>query len=231
MPQMQEQYQWPLSFVHRGDLQRIFLDRLNELGVDMRLGERVLEVDENFAARVKVTSGQWYEGDVVIAADGVKSRMRALMAAKSGITDRSTPTGDAAYRLQIPRPRLSQEPEVLAILDDTQAWRVIGPGGHIMMYPISPRYNEKTGKTENQLLNVGILHPKYMSTPDEESWTSTAPKTDMLTFCQGWAPTIQKMLALVPGDEVLDWTLNTHAPLQTWIVGSVALIGDACHPM
>ena len=197
----------------------------------MKLGERVLRVDENFAPRVQVSSGKWYEGDAVIAADGIKSRMRALMAAKTGITDRSVPTGDAAYRLLIPRDKLIQDPAALAILDDDQLWRLIGPGGHIIMYPISPRYNEQTGKTENQLLNMGILHPKFSSTPDEESWTSTAPKTDMLSFCKGWAPIIQKILAFVPGDDILDWTLNTHLPLQTWIAGSVALIGDACHPM
>lgn len=38
------------------------------------------------------------------------------------------------------------------------------------------------------------------------------------------------MLNLVPGGEVCEWRLRVHSPLPTWIHGSVALLGDACHP-
>jgi salicylate hydroxylase len=38
------------------------------------------------------------------------------------------------------------------------------------------------------------------------------------------------MLNLVPEGEVCEWKLRVHAPLPTWICGSVALLGDACHP-
>ena len=232
MPQILDRYGWPLSFIHRGDLQRILLGRVEELGIEMRLGQRVVEVGENFAPSIQLASGEWLLGDVIIAADGIKSRIRALMASKTGITDRSTPTGDAAFRLLIPRENLLPHPEALQLLDGNQMSRIIGPGGHIIIYPIRPLLSPTTGKHENQILNVAILHPKTDATPDTESWTSTTPKSSMFSFCAGWAPIVQTLLSLVPGDEILDWTLNSHSPLPTWLAGSsIALIGDACHPM
>lgn len=231
MPELVERYQWPMSFIYRGDLQRIFLERVAKLGVEIRLGQKVVQVDDHFAPRVQVASGEWISGDVVIAADGIKSRMRSLMVAKTGLVDRTIPTGDAAYRLLIPRERVLQDLEALKVLDGEQIWRVIGPGGHIIMYPISPKYNEETGKRENQLLNMGILHPQTSLTPDEESWTTRGSKSEMIRFCRGWAPIVQTLISFVPDGEVLDWTLNIHLPLATWTAGSITLIGDACHPM
>jgi len=35
----------------------------------------------------------------------------------------------------------------------------------------------------------------------------------------------------VPEGEVMEWTLNSHHPLPTWIENKVVLVGDACHPM
>jgi salicylate hydroxylase len=34
----------------------------------------------------------------------------------------------------------------------------------------------------------------------------------------------------VPDGEVCEWKLRVHSPLPTWVHGSVALLGDACHP-
>lgn len=38
------------------------------------------------------------------------------------------------------------------------------------------------------------------------------------------------MLNLVPEGEVCEWKLRVHAPLPTWTCGTIALLGDACHP-
>lgn len=99
------------------------------------------------------------------------------------------------------------------------------------MYPISPTVNEEGGTCVNQLLNVVFLHPKLSNTPEDESLTSTGSKADMIEYCEGWTPMVQTLLSLVLGGEVVEWTLDTHQPLSTWTISSVALIGDACHPM
>jgi salicylate hydroxylase len=38
------------------------------------------------------------------------------------------------------------------------------------------------------------------------------------------------MLDLVPEGEVVEWKLRVHDPLETWVHGTTALVGDACHP-
>ena len=228
---MFDKYQLPNSRIFRADLQRVLLERANELGVELLLDHEVRAIDETYKPRVQIGSGDWISGDVVIAADGIKSRVRARMVAESGLVDRSIPTGDAAYRLIIPRERIIQDAEALKILDGDTGIRIIGPNGHIVMYPISPEVNEEAGTRVNQLLNMVILHPKLSDTPEDESWTSTGSKAAMIDFCKGWAPLVQTLLSFVPDGEVVEWTLNTHPPLSTWVMGSMALIGDACHPM
>ena len=52
----------------------------------------------------------------------------------------------------------------------------------------------------------------------------------MLSVFADYCPLIQRLLVLVPSDEVCEWKLRVHAPLPTWVHGSVALLGDACHP-
>ena len=129
-------YGAPLSVIHRGDLQRILLEGAKAEDVDIRTNSKVVEVDTKFEARVKLKSGEWIEGDVVIGADGIKSDIRRQMAEGHGIQDQSQPTGDAAYRILIPREKLEHDKEALELLESNAGMRWMGPGGHIMAYPI-----------------------------------------------------------------------------------------------
>ncbi len=52
----------------------------------------------------------------------------------------------------------------------------------------------------------------------------------MLSVFSDFCPKVQRMLNLVPEGEVCEWKLRVHAPLPTWIHGTVALVGDARHP-
>src|SRR5882762_2808491 len=127
-------------------------------------------------------------------------------------------TGDAAYRVMIPREKLVNRPELLKLVDESISYRWIGPGGHIMVYPIR----------NHQLFNMVLLHPDRRDT--EESWTATGPKSNMLEFYSGWSPTVRALLDLVDGDQIPEWRLKIHKPLASWVEGNVALMGDACHP-
>ncbi|KAF7910047.1 uncharacterized protein EAF01_003765 [Botrytis porri] len=52
----------------------------------------------------------------------------------------------------------------------------------------------------------------------------------MLDIFSDFCPKVQRMLNLVPDGEVCEWKLRVHSPLPTWVRGSIALVGDACHP-
>lgn len=150
MPQIGDKYKAPLSVIHRGDLQRILVEGVYAEKVDVRLKHRVVKADPDFKARVQVESGEWIEGDVVIAADGIKSDIRYQMASRHGVKDHSTSTGDAAYCVIIPREKMQQDKRALELLDSNIDMRWMGPGGHIMAYPIK----------NNNVYNMVLLHPQ-----------------------------------------------------------------------
>lgn len=52
---------------------------------------------------------------------------------------------------------------------------------------------------------------------------------EMLADFAGWHPDIQQMIKNI--DRPLRWGSFLRDPLQTWVEGRLALLGDACHPM
>lgn len=221
MPKIGEKYKAPLSVIHRGDLQRILVEGVYAKKVDVRLKHKVIKADPEFKARVQVESGEWIEGDVVIAADGIKSDIRYQMASHHGVKDQSTCTGDAAYRVILPREKMQEDNRALGLLDSNSGTRWMGPGGHIMAYPIK----------NNAVYNMVLIHPQKPDAKNTESWTNKGDKREMMDFYKGWNDLVRKLLSSVPEGEINEWTLNSHRPLPHWIENKCALIGDSCHPM
>lgn len=221
MPAIGEKYGAPVSVIHRGDLQRILLQATRDAGVEIRTSTKVVAVDENFGARVKTKDGEWISGDVVIAADGIKSDIRRQIAEHHGHRDFSSPTGDAAYRILIPKENMEHDKQALELLNQDVGMRWMGPGGHIMAYPIK----------NNKVYNMVLLHPAKPHQKGNESWTTKGDKKEMMDFYKSWSPLVQNLLSYVPEGEVMEWTLNSHKPLPSWIEGKIALIGDSSHPM
>lgn len=143
------------------------------------------------------------------------------MAEKHGVHDQSRPTGDAAYRILIPKDKMAGDERALELLNGNVGMRWMGPGGHIMAYPIK----------NNTVYNMVLLHPQKPQQGNDESWTSKGDKKEMIDFYKEWNPVVSSLLSYVPEGDVMEWTLNSHAPLPTWIENKCALIGDACHPM
>lgn len=128
-------------------------------------------------------------------------------------------TGQAAYRILIPRELMAKDPELLQVIDTPIITRWISHRRHIIAYPIS----------NSTIYNISTAHPDA-HIQASESWTSRGSKADMLKTWHDYCPRIQKMLQLVQEDEVVEWKLRVHAPLKTWTEGKVVLIGDASHP-
>ena len=119
----------------------------------------------------------------------------------------------------LPRHIMEEDPELKKLIDEPQATRWLGPERHIIAYPVR----------KHELYNVVLLHPDGHGV--EESWTTKGSKQAMVDNYDGWDSKVRKLIDLVDDNEVLEWKLCLHRPLKTWIRGSVALIGDACHPM
>jgi len=159
--------------------------------------------------------------DILLAADGIKSVTRTSMLHELNATASVVDTGQSAYRIMLTRAELQHDPELLSLIDSEAVTRWIGHKRHIIAYPISNK----------QIYNMATAQPdtNFAAAPSS-SYTTKGSKKDMLACYHDFCPRVQKLLNLVPEGEVCEWKLRVHAPLPTWIYGSVALLGDACHP-
>lgn len=244
MPRVEQEFGAPFWVAHRADLRAVLLKAAQKAGVDIQTGHRVDVVDFGTMAgrpmrrpRYRVNGREWFEADVIICADGINSRIRRDIMNLHGQPDASPclilfcksdfqltkvinlaqVTGDAAYRITIPREKLLDQPQLLKLADESVGYRWMGPQGHIMAYPIR----------NHQLINMVLLHPDRRDT--EESWTATGSKSNMMEFYSGWSPMVRALLDLVEEEEIPEWQLKIHGPLASWVEGNVALMGDACH--
>jgi salicylate hydroxylase len=203
--------------IHRADLHRALFERATALSnVQVRTKSTVTHANFD-APSVTLANGEVITGDVVLAADGIKSQLRKQLLKLE--EDIPIPTGDAAYRVILPREAMESDPDLRELVDTPRGTRWIGPGRHIMAYPIK----------QHKLYNMVLLHPDTLDS--EESWTALGTKQELIDTYAGWDPVLQKIFNLIPNQTVLEWKLCTHGFLETWVRGSVALIGDACHPM
>ncbi|OGM48962.1 putative salicylate hydroxylase [Aspergillus bombycis] len=206
------------TVVHRADLHNALITKALALeNVQLKVNSRVTGIKSYQPAAVTLMDDTVVTGDVVVAADGIKSVLRGGMLGPLAM--QPIPTGDAAYRIMLPREMMEQDPELKALLDNPSATRWIGPHRHIIAYPVR----------NHELFNIVLLHPDDHGA--EESWTTTASKQSMLRHYHGWDTTVLKLLDLVKEDEVLEWKLCSYPSLNSWTKGHVALLGDACHPM
>ena len=49
--------------------------------------------------------------------------------------------------------------------------------------------------------------------------------------CAGWHDDILALLGATPADALYKWGLFDRDPLDCWVFGRIALLGDAAHPM
>ncbi|KAH8696499.1 hypothetical protein BGW36DRAFT_188061 [Talaromyces proteolyticus] len=220
----QSRFDTPMLVIHRGDLQNVLREAALREGVLLRTNARVTAVDTELIARVTLASGEQVVGDVLVGADGVNSIVRRTMATCSGLEDRIMPTGDAAYRILIPRDKLVDNVEFLTEIDELLSTRWLGPDGHIMAYPIRG----------NTLYNVVMVHPQKMdanSDNETDIWVRKGHIKDLCSFYGKWSPRVQQLVGCIDPAQITEWPLNTHSNLPTWFSNRACLLGDACHPM
>lgn len=136
-------YYWDF---HRANLHRGLYERALELGVRVRVGMRVVDVeilDEGGVARV-VAEKRDGEGkgededlsltaDLVVGADGIFSKLREVML---GREDAPHLTGDLAYRLLLSTKEMLADDELADFVKNPQVNYWLGPGMHAGVFHI-----------------------------------------------------------------------------------------------
>ena len=93
----------------------------------------------------------------------------------------------------------------------------VGPGRHVVHYPIS-------GGT---LINVVAYVPETDWTV--ESWSAQGRVEDVAAEFATWDRRLGSLIEASPSAG--RWAVFQRDPLPRWVEGSVALLGDAAHPM
>ncbi|KAK3376876.1 hypothetical protein B0T24DRAFT_231867 [Lasiosphaeria ovina] len=204
---------------HRGEIHQILYRHALARGVDVRLGHNIVNYFETEdAAGVETADGQRFTADVVLAAEGVRSRGRKLVL---GFEDKPQPSGYAVFRTWYPSDELlkSDKTRHLVVNGDSHvAW--IGQDVHFLAAAIKGGREMSwvcTHKDEGDI---------------EENWQFPAKLEDVLRVVDGWDPVVLELVRATPPDRLFDYKLVFRDPLPTFISpkARTALIGDAAHP-
>ncbi|CAH0041864.1 unnamed protein product [Clonostachys rhizophaga] len=212
-PRLSQVYGFPYLLIHRADYQRILCQYAEKLGAKVLLNSPVDSVDEA-GPSVKLANGDVLTGDLIVGADGIKSRTRASILGNENPEPVDSP--DCAYRAVISREAMLKDPETAVLMDDVNCNCWIGEQGHIMAYPID----------NGQAYNVVMPHPGKATLG---KWNEPGDLNEMRQNYQTYDPVIRKVLEKV--ESVLKWKLAEMPPLPRWLSnnGRVVLIGDAAH--
>ena len=193
-------------FVHRADLIGLLLAGAQEVGVDLRLLNRVTSVDLTGAQPVLVMEdGTRQEADLLIGADGLHSPTRAALNGKVAPFF----THQVAWRAVVPGDGGAAVAEVH-----------MGAGRHLVSYPL------RGGTLRN------IVAVEERRTWADESWTLRDDPIELRLAFKDFSPRVRGWLDMI--EDVYLWGLFRHPVAAVWQRalpgGGVAILGDAAHP-
>ncbi|KAK0716612.1 hypothetical protein B0T21DRAFT_296327 [Apiosordaria backusii] len=205
---------------HRGEIHSLVYNHALSLGINIKLGTSVAKYFETPThAGVETTSGEIYTADLVIAAEGVRSKARHLVL---GTPDKPLPSGYAVFRSWFPTPEeLYTNPLTSHLVshgDTHHAW--IGTDVHFLAASI------KSGK------EISWVCTHTDTTDIDESWQFPGKIPDVLSVVDGWDPVVLALVNATPEDRLFDYKLVFRDPLPTFVSpeARTILIGDAAHP-
>ena len=213
-------YKWPQYSIHRGTLQRLLVDAVQQrLGQSaIRIAQRVTGVNPGpdnkvVIAAIDQTTDQpvSYTADVVIAADGIRSPVRDSL---YGSATPLASNGWVMYRgVTKSAPFLSGRSMVI-IGDETQ---------RVVVYPIA-----------DGVLNWLLVRPKDQPEAETElgNWNVPVPTSAIAAFVKDYRFDWLDVHALVASaSEAYAYPMADIDPLPRWVFERCALLGDAAHAM
>ena len=200
-----ERWGSPYGTAHRATLQKALLDAVTANALcTLHLGRHIDIKDKQGLDGIAGLSV-----DLVIGADGVWSKTRALVpGAPSPLF-----SGNIAWRFTIP------EASAPTILNRASVTAFLGPSSHLVCYPIR----------ENAAFNIVAIVSGNGASHDWSATGSKAQRDQMLRGFSGWNSAILRMLETQ--EQASFWPLYEMGPGR-WHNGSdTILIGDAAHAM
>ncbi|KAK1064573.1 hypothetical protein LTR74_008575 [Friedmanniomyces endolithicus] len=202
---------------HRGDYHEVFLQATRDAGVPILMGHEITSFDES-KPLITLSDGREFAADVVIGADGIKSRARELVL---GFKDHPRSSGYSCFRAYFPGSILKGEPKCAEFLekDSVNIW--IGDDTHVIQNTL------RNGQEFNWILTRKLSEEKDREIT--ESWFQEGDLGEVARCIEGLDERIAAAIRRTPG--CLDWKICYRDPLATWVSSShrIVLLGDSCH--
>lgn len=198
----------PYAVIHRADIHLALLEGARETGrVAFHTRTRIERVEQDESAGTVTAidqNGQRWTGSALIAADGVKSVVRAQY-----VNDPHRVTGHVVYRAVVDKAEFPPELQWNA----ASLWA--GPKCHLVHYPL------RGGEQYNIVVT-------FHSRQQEEWGVTEGSKAEVESYFQGISPKARQLIELPKSWK--RWATADREPIGNWVFGRVTLLGDAAHP-
>jgi salicylate hydroxylase len=196
----------PYAVIHRVDAHTALLEGVKAQGqVELHTNTAVqtIEQDDKLVSVID-QHGQRHQGQALVAADGVKSVVRAQL-----VGDPHRVTGHVVYRAVVDKADFPPELQWNA----ASIW--VGPNCHLVHYPL------RGGEQYNVVVT-------FHSREIEEWGVTEGSAEEVQSYFKDICPKARQLIELPMRWK--RWATADRDPVSQWTYGRTTLLGDAAHP-
>jgi 2-polyprenyl-6-methoxyphenol hydroxylase-like FAD-dependent oxidoreductase len=222
----------PHTAVHRKVLRQILLARLGDA---VHLGAAAVDYEERpDGVTLHLADGSSARGDVLVAADGIRSPIRAQRLPEVEVIEAGVEGLGVYARSALPPDVLAELPSVLLdgfVIATNKRGGMLALGAFMPRRPIPEAVaaiapDVRVDPVEDYMMVSGSLAP---GTPPDAAGPEL--KASMLAAVEGWHPALRGVVERIQLETMFTISFGRLDPTPAWEPSRVTLMGDAIHAM